>query len=189
MPAPITATELISRRVVSFVIPGTFATARSAKNACRNPLDCGDALHSRKKSRSASQPSSKSTCVDNSTQRMIFSGENSPRVFAAIFFRVFSNKAGSGDSTLMSRILRGPAATNSSAYASAAACKSSLLAILSMTPASSALSAGTWFPESIMSSAFSAPIRRGSRCVPVAPGNSPSLTSGRPTAASALAIR
>ena len=39
-----TATELISRRVVSFVTPGIFATARSAKNACRNPLDCGDAF-------------------------------------------------------------------------------------------------------------------------------------------------
>ena len=95
VPAPMTAIEWISRFVVFLSIPRTLETARSAKNACRNALDCGDSLHSTENSRSASHPLSKSNCVDNSTLRIIFSGDISPRVFAAIIFRLSSNSAGS----------------------------------------------------------------------------------------------
>src|SRR5690349_13499751 len=49
--------------------------------------------------------------------------------------------------------------------------------------------AATGSPPTIMSSAGSAPTSRGRRCVPPAPGMRPSLTSGRPSLASAAATR
>ena len=49
--------------------------------------------------------------------------------------------------------------------------------------------AGTLAPETIMLSAASTPIARGSRCVPPAPGRRPSLTSGSAICASRAATR
>ena len=54
----------------------------------------------------------------------------------------------------------------------------------SMMPAASAFGAGTGLPSVHISSASFAPHRRGSRCVPPAPGMMPSSTSGWPTFAS-----
>ena len=47
----------------------------------------------------------------------------------------------------------------------------------------------TGSPVTIIRNAFSGPTRRGRRWVPPAPGNRPSLTSGRPTRAAAAATR
>ena len=43
--------------------------------------------------------------------------------------------------------------------------------------------------EAVISTAFATPASRGSRCVPPAPGMSPSLTSGCPTRAEGTATR
>ena len=59
----------------------------------------------------------------------------------------------------------------------------------STIPQAMAVAASTGLPPVIMSSAFSAPISRGSRWVPPDPGNRPSLTSGRPSFASLTATR
>ena len=59
----------------------------------------------------------------------------------------------------------------------------------STSPALSASFAGIGSPDRIIGSAFSMPTRRGSRCVPPAPGMSPSLISGRPSRVPAAATR
>ena len=61
--------------------------------------------------------------------------------------------------------------------------------ISSTIPSASASRASIGSPVTIILSAFSGPIRRGRRWVPPAPGNRPSLTSGRPTRAPATATR
>jgi hypothetical protein len=59
----------------------------------------------------------------------------------------------------------------------------------SMMPRRFASSAGTWRPETIISSAGLGPIRRGRRWVPPLPGNMPIKTSGNPTLALGTAMR
>ena len=61
--------------------------------------------------------------------------------------------------------------------------------ISSTRPAASASLAGIGSPDRIIGSAFSMPTRRGSRCVPPAPGMIPSLISGRPSRVPAAATR
>jgi hypothetical protein len=62
-------------------------------------------------------------------------------------------------------------------------------ASVSTRPISFAALAPTCSPEVIISSARSTPTMRGRRCVPPAPGMSPSLTSGRPHLADGTATR
>ncbi len=61
--------------------------------------------------------------------------------------------------------------------------------ISSRMPSSSTRAAGTAEPFSMNSSAARAPINRGKRCVPPAPGSSPSLISGRPSFERGVAMR
>ena len=99
----------------------------------------------------------------------------------------------SGSRTLRSRLRGGflpsrSAAAEASATATAAPSRSdSTTRSNSGDFANSCTDSGS--PESIKLSAFSTPIRRGRRCVPPAPGSSPSFTSGRPTFAVASATR
>ena len=61
--------------------------------------------------------------------------------------------------------------------------------ILSMSPSASADVAEIGLPPVIKSSDAAMPASRGTRCVPPAPGNNPSFTSGSPTFALASAHR
>ena len=60
--------------------------------------------------------------------------------------------------------------------------------ILSIIPYSNASCAGTCLPVNIISKPVSIPANRGNLCVPPAPGNIPSNTSGRPTFVFGVAI-
>ena len=79
-------------------------------------------------------------------------------------------------------------ATTRSAKATAPARRSSPTTSSTM-PISLALGARTGSPLTIILSAASTPATRGNRCVPPAPGRSPSLTSGSPTCPAATATR
>jgi len=78
--------------------------------------------------------------------------------------------------------------------ASEAACASATIsrsssASTSPSPAAIAASAPRGSPLVISFSAAAAPISRGARCVPPAPGSSPSFTSGRPSFAAGSSTR
>ena len=190
VPAPITPTLLTSRSAVSFGSPGTLAASRSAKNRCRKAADCGLCMHCMNFSRSVCRPSAKGRVNDASTQSTIFCGASWPRARFAILLRYSSSTPAAIPLATNSLVLRrGASCAASSRHQASAAVPRSPSTTRSTSPRFAARAASTGLPLIIMSSAGRAPISRGKRCVPPAPGSSPSLTSGRPTFASGAAQR
>ncbi len=122
------------------------------------------------------------------TASMIFSGENRPRAFFAVSARdrVDARPAWPRVSAKAGRIAgaarRGALPCNQFARIGQAGRQRRRRLRPRGRPgrASAASCAPMWRPLSISSSAACAPIRRGVRCVPPAPGSRPSSTSGRP---------
>ncbi len=190
VPAPITPTLLTSRSGVSFDSPRTLAASRSAKNMCRKAADCGLCMHSMNFSRSICRPSAKGRVNDTSTQSTIFCGAIWPRArFARVLRYPSSTPSGTLSATSSLVLRRGASFAASSRHQASAAVLSSPSTRWSMSPRLAACAASTGLPPVIMSSAGLAPISRGKRWVPPAPGSNPSLTSGRPTLAAGTAQR
>ena len=151
---------------------------------------CGCRRHLPKFSCSTFMPASKSPAsTAASTHWMIISGAKRPRIFRAAFFRAASKisalprSAATLSVRSRTRFLPLPSATAARAQARAPAMKSSPSMTSSTMPRSLATGPGMGSPERMKPRAFSAPTRRGRRCVPPAPGSRPSFTSGRPTGA------
>ncbi|KWC10610.1 hypothetical protein WL46_00925 [Burkholderia ubonensis] len=198
MPAPIvpppTTPIRSTGRALARRASGAFAASRSAKNACTRPARCGLSTHCRNRLRSSFIPASNDSVSAASTASTIFAGENSPRDFFASSARAASiaaRAAARSASPCASRVRRvlAPSDSSSCTYASPSASVSSLCARRSTRPSASASSALAWRPDSIRSSAAFAPISRGARCVPPAPGSRPSVTSGSPSFAPGTASR
>ncbi len=157
----------------------------------RSARDSGVFISAMKLSRSRRSASSIGLLTDIATASTHFSGAGKFFDVAPTVLRAnCRNASDCGSFTLRSRTrLSGSlSATTLSASAIAAATGSpSTTSSNSAVPFS--LAAGTVAPETIMLSAASRPITRGSRWVPPAPGNSPSFTSGSAICASDLATR
>ena len=81
VPAPTTAARRIGMRGVSFAMPGTLATSRSAKKTWMSAFDWSENRHSRKSSASRLQPSANGSATAASTASMALSGAIRPRAF------------------------------------------------------------------------------------------------------------
>ena len=127
-------------------------------------------------------PSSNGSSTAACTHLMMLHGALKPRARRAIAFSVSLNRSGDSSVTLRSRTRRSGAfwATSICACATAPA-RRSPSTMASTMPLLLASGAGMWRPEMMASSAYLAPVRRGRRCVPPAPGSRPRWTSGRPT--------
>ena len=189
VPAPITATLSTLRTGVSAGTSGILEAARSPKNAWRIAFDSSDWMSSMKISRSRRMPSSKGIVTAASTASTHFSGAASPFEAAATALRAASKCArASGSSIFTSRIsFAGLPATCRAKRTAPSTMSPSTISWMSAVPLS--LPAGTGVPVVIMFNAASTPTARGRRCVPPAPGISPSFTSGSASGASAFAMR
>ena len=185
VPAPMTATLAILRAGVFSGTSGIFAAARSAKKAWRSARDSGVCTSCMKSSRSNLRPSSKGIVMAAATASMHLSGAGKFFASGPTLFRAnWKNASAFGKSIFTSRKhasgLR--SATTLRANASAPGSNSfsnnvpSMISSMSLVPLN--CSDDTGAPETIMFSAASTPIARGRRCVPPAPGRSPSFTSG-----------
>ena len=139
-------------------------------------------------SRSRRSPSAMSSSALNSTARAAVPGATCPRARFSTAATVASAAARSNGGTGSWPLRRSGLPISSRANAAASA-RRSPLAMRSMRPRDSACGAATGLPEVTRSIAAGTPASRGTRCVPPAPGMMPSVTSGRPTRASAVAIR
>ena len=193
VPPPIMPIERTSRGGVSLSRPSTFAASRSAKNTCRNAADCGSRIDSMKSSRSRFRPSANGVVIAVRTHSMMRGGA----VLAARFFR---NTRRRGVEDLVARqappvphsfgvrarrhrAIRartvGPPAPRSPLTTDSIDAAPFRLPSLPGSGRRSASAPG-WRPH---------PPGSAVRCVPPAPGNSPSLTSGKPTLAESSATR
>ena len=190
VPAPITAARSSGRTGVSGPMPSTLAAARSAKKAYRRPLDSGVSISSRNARRSRARPSSNGppAAAIASTARM--GAGSRGRALPSLARAAAHRAARLGSSSGRSRALGGGlVAVATEAATSMAAGSGSPSTTRSSSRVSARATAGTGSPVVIISIARSTPTRRGRRWVPPAPGMRPSLTSGRPSFASALATR
>jgi len=193
VPAPTIATVRISAGVRWSVYSGSFEAARSAKNTWIRALACSPRTHSKKSSRSRRQPASNGSRVAASIASTAFSGATWWRRILSACARAAAN-SGALASASPRRSSRSlvfgcevwPATRRANATADAVR---SSPAISSTMPAASASCAVTGRPVTHMSSALATPARRGSRCVPSAPGTIPRFTSGCPIWAPASATR
>ena len=142
----------------------------------------GEVSSSWNSSRSRLMPSSNGSSTAACTHLMMLHGALKPRARRAIAFSVSLNRSGDSSVALRSRTRRRGAFCATSIWACATAPASrSPSTMASMMPLLLASGAGMWRPEMMASSAYFAPVRRGRRCVPPAPGRMPRWTSGRPT--------
>ena len=117
---------------------------------------------------------------------MLYSGARKPRNLRAFALRNSAKSSGlpraAPTLSFMSRTLRSGrfSATTFLANSLALVRSSPSGTSSSSRPLARAVLASMCLPEVIISSACSTPTRRGSRCVPPAPGNRPRFTSGRP---------
>ena len=194
VPAPITAARLISRGCVSLSMPGTLLASRSAKKMWRCAFDWSPTTSFMNRSRSFFCASSIGVSSVMRTASIAAAGACRPRVFFACCATILSNFAGLAriSSSLSSRSFTRWsgrfAASTLRANLTAPATRSPSI-ISSTSPAAIASLAGIGSPDRIIGSAFSMPTRRGSRCVPPAPGINPSLISGKPSRVPAAATR
>ncbi len=143
---------------------------------------------------SSASASSIGVVKERRTAATLAAGANCPRVFLRKDPANSSNCAGSARvaASLSSRLRTGVAGNFSSmtrrAKLTPAATASPSITAFRM-PNRNASQASAGLPERQNSSAFSGPIRRGSRWVPPAPANSPSVISGKPTLAVGIAMR
>ena len=169
-------------------MPSTLAAARSAKKACLSPFDSGVSISSRKARRSMASPSSKGLPAASiaSTAR---AGAGSRGRSVSSLARAASHRAARfGSSSGMSRVLGGGLVATSAEAASSTGTRQRITVHDPIEQGGACqVLRRTGSPLTIMSIARSTPTSRGSRCVPPAPGRRPSLTSGRPSFASALA--
>ncbi len=194
VPAPMMPTLFTSRTGVSLARPLTLEASRSPKKEWIRPARWGDSMHSMNSSRSRFMPSSKGRLKAASTASTHLNGENRPR---ARFFKPSRNWSktslpfSASILSVMSRTRRTGLPSSAIFWANArpTARISSPSSTASRIPRARASLAPTNSPVVIISSAFWAPVRRGRRWVPPAPGNRPSFTSGRPTLALLRATR
>ena len=195
VPAPITPTLLIGFVGTSGPMSATFAACRSAKNTCRCAFDCVVGRSAMNICRSLTIPSSNLSSTAFLTDSIAFSQASKPRNFLALALRMASKisgwpRAGSSLSERSRTFFKGAfSAISRRAKAIADSRSFPSSASSSTTPHSLASRAPNGVPERMTSSAFSTPMSRGSRCVPPAPGMSPSLISGRPHFADGTAMR
>ena len=190
VPEPIMPTLLIVRGLISLAIPGIRVISLSAKKICLNALASVVLSVVSPISFSCLIPSLKSFSIAAWIALIKYSGAWYPRINFAARFLQSSTKSLSYPSVSISifEVILGPEfeSSNSSAYANA----SSIL-LLSRTrstiPRFSASAALTGFVSIINFNAFFAPIKRGKRWVPPAPGIIPNVNSGNPSFASAVA--
>ena len=195
VPAPITPTFLMASVGVSSAMSAIFQTCRSAKNTCRCAFDCCETSNSMKAARSRFRPSSMGSSTASRTASSARVQASKPRFFFACALRRPSKisglpRAGASFSS-RSRTFASAAPEAITALANAIAPSRSLPSSTSSssTPQARACFAENGVPDRIASAAASGPIRRGRRCVPPAPGISPSLISGRPSFALGTATR
>ena len=194
VPAPITVARAMSRGLVPAGMPGTLAASRSAKKICLCAFDWSPSLSLENSSRSRLNASSIGISIVARTASITAAGAASPRVRLADLATASSNAAGLSRNGLIlssrSRVRRSAIRSATARCANAiAACVTSPCAISSTRPYLSASAAGIGSPLRIIGRALSMPIRRGSRCVPPAPGRRPSLISGRPSRVPGAATR
>ena len=190
VPAPSTAIFSMGRAFTSLVTPGTLAASRSAKKAWRWAFDSSPETRSRKNSRSAFMPSANGRVTAFFTAWALTAGAFSPRERRRSLAAASSKAAMSvaGASIFESGRSGALSATSFWAKATAPSTRSPSM-ISSMAPISLAFLAGIGSPVTMGPRAATAPIRRGRRWVPPAPGSRPSLTSGRPILAVGEATR
>ena len=128
-------------------------------------------------------PSSNGSSTAACTHLMMFHGALKPRARRAIAFSVSLNRSGNSRVAVRSRTRRRGAfcATSIWACATAPFSRRRPRRWRRRCPCCLASGAGMWRPEMMASSAYLAPVSRGRRCVPPAPGRRPRWTSGRPT--------
>mmetsp|Transcript_17468 Transcript_17468/g.52055 ORF Transcript_17468/g.52055 Transcript_17468/m.52055 type:complete len:203 (-) Transcript_17468:174-782(-) len=183
VPPPTTPAALTALASFLASTPGTLAQARSAKNMCWSALASGDAASSTNFSCSTARPAAMSSACSMaaSTHATMFFGAGSAAPASSL-----SRTSPFQPLTCTLRVLRTSAcATSCSAFSSSSASGTTS----SKAPSARACLAATGRPDTMSSRAASGPTRRGSRCVPPAPGNKPRCTSGSPTRAQALATR
>jgi len=192
VPAPTTAADFMGITAMSLGMSGILLVSRSLKKTWMSDLDCSEERHSRKSFCSTLQPSSNCSLVDASTASIAAAGASRPRCFLAVASRV-EEKICAFSVALPSFSLRWRvfgaglfATSRANATASARASPSMIRSTIPNFKASSAL---IGFPVAHISTAFATPESRGRRCVPPAPGISPSCTSGWPSCAPATATR
>ena len=195
VPAPMTATDLISRCCVSAGTSGILEAARSEKKMWRRARLSGLISSDANSSRSRASPSSNLFCVAASTASTHFAGAG--RFLAMPLTMLRANwKYASPSGCLHGRSrTRGSGRASATERAKAIASSSSDSGDLAMRSnsfwpgncASSSLLTGS--PLTIMFSAVSTPSTRGRRCVPPAPGRMPSFTSGSAMLAPGAAMR
>ena len=183
VPAPTTAARAISRAGVSFGTSGILPTSRSAKNRWRIAFDSTDRTQSANSSISRREPASKSMV------RQAFDGIHRGERRACAARRLAERRArglagGDARGAIADPVLQiaGAAALSRRRHAllaKAMAPSSRSPSITASTmPASTARAAAIGLPSVHISSASAGPHKRGSRCVPPAPGMIPRCTSG-----------
>ena len=196
VPAPTIATLAIGRAAVCGGSPAILPDARSAKKRWMSAFACSVSTHSKNSARSRSQPSSNGSDAAASIASTAFSGATWWRRVFAASCRADANSAAfsSADPRFSerSRVLRTrvvtPVTPTLRAKRTAPSTRSPSTT-RSIRPAACASRALSGLPVTHISRAFWTPTRRGSRCVPSAPGMIPRLTSGWPMSASGTAMR
>ena len=173
--------------------PATLAASRSAKNRWRCACDWSLATSFTNSSRSAASASSKGS-VDRIAHRLRAGDRRFQAARLLAPGRAASASKAARSAFAISRRGRAPAEAAPPLRRlrgrSARACVGQIAFDDSVDqPAPCASAALIGVPETIISSAFTAPTRRGSRTVPPPPGRRPSFTSGRPSFAPASATR
>ena len=193
VPAPITPTLRISRRGVSPGKPSSLEAARSALKMCRNARDSGLCNSKLKASRSTSMPWSKLfvNAAKTASTDLRRDGSKARSLPADTMLRAKAMNASPCASLIRRSRVRttGRFSETISLANLTAAATTSCSTTRSSNRVVAILLAVTLSPLRIRLSAGSRPMRRGRRCVPPAPGRSPSLTSGSPSFASAWATR
>ena len=195
VPAPMIAADLISRVGVSSGTSGIFAAARSAKNRWRSAFDSVVATSSSKQLRArarcprrtaASPPPRRSR---RSRRRRDSRATPWPSASRAAAKNAAASAARASPSVAQRGAADASRATTRWAKASAPASEVALRRSRRSGRASALLRGDAGRRETIMSSAALHADRRGRRCVPPAPGRSPSFTSGSPSCAPGAATR
>ena len=196
VPAPMTATLLISRTGVSEGTSAILVVARCATNKWRKARDSGVHIRLVKISRSASMAWSNFILVAFCTASMHFRGAGYLPLVMPLTILVVNLKKASALGCLQGKSRtrgKGEVPTTLRANAMASSIKvAALVAIWSKSfcpgnMASISLLMGS--PLTIMFNAGSTPNTRGKRWVPPAPGMRPSLTSGNATSVPGAAMR
>ncbi len=168
--------------------PGRRVTSRSAKKACRRAADCSDERRARNVSRSRAMPSFSGRSAASRTSSAALPGASAPlalRRISAIFAEAFWLSM----PAIVCSPVRRIGLPISSRASSIASWRRSPDESRSTRPRRRASAAFTMRPLETRSRAASRPMSLGKRCVPPAPGTSPSLTSGSPKLAPGSAMR